>query len=384
MPSSPDADDTLSDTRTVILTTSRLTPMDARAGWVHSLLMLQGAEPGKRLPVGALPLRMGRRAPCELVLADTEVSGLHCQVNAEAGMDTLIVTDLGSTNGTFVDGHRVQRSAALPVGGVLQLGRQVLRHEFRAPHEAASADALERDLERAANYIRSMLPAPLRHGPVRTEWLFQPSALLGGDGFGAFQIDEDHFAGYLIDVSGHGIGAAVHTVAVLNVLRQKALPGVDLANPGQVLGKLNQMFPMEEHGGLFFTMWYGVYQASRRHLCFASAGHHPAYLVGAQRVVAEPLHTRNPMIGALPDHVFTQGQAQVPPGSVLYVFSDGVFEVQTPEGRPWRLGDFVPLLTQAPQPGLTEPERLVAAVRQQARPGPPEDDVSMLSVTFLS
>ena len=79
-----------------------------------------------------------------------------------------------------------------------------------------------------------------------------------------------------------------------------------------------------------------------------------------------------------------QGQAQVPPGSVLYVFSDGVFEVQTPEGRPWRLGDFVPLLTQAPQPGLTEPERLVAAVRQQARPGPPEDDVSMLSVTFLS
>ena len=69
---------------------------------------------------------------------------------------------------------------------------------------------------------------------------------------------------------------------------------------------------------------------------------------------------------------------------MLHLFSDGVFEVQTPEGRPWRLADFVPLLTQAPQPGLTEPERLVAAVRQRAMPGPPEDDVSMLSVTFLS
>jgi serine phosphatase RsbU (regulator of sigma subunit) len=377
-------DDTFSDTRTVILTTSRLSPVASRADWLHTLVVQQGAEPGKRLAVGALPLRMGRRAPCELVLADTEVSGMHCQVSAEPGVDSLTVTDLGSTNGTFVDGQRVVQAATLPIGALLQLGRQVLRHEFRPPQDAASADELERDLERAANYIRSMLPPPMRQGPVRTEWFFQPSARLGGDGFGNFQIDDDHFAGYLIDVSGHGIGAAVHTVSVLNVLRQKALPGVDLADPTQVLNKLNAMFPMDEHGGLFFTMWYGVYQASTRRLSFASAGHHPAYLVGAQRLHAEPLQTRNPMIGVLPGHAFTQAAVPVAEGSVLYVFSDGIFEVDTPAGKPWRLADFVPLLTAPLHSGLTEPERLVAAVRQQARPGPPDDDVSMLSVTFLS
>lgn len=372
------------DTRTVIVTTARASAAASRADWVHSLVVHQGAEPGRRFTVGTLPLRLGRRAPCELVLADTEVSGVHCQVSAEPGADALTVTDLGSTNGSFIDGQRVQHTAVFPSGALLQVGRQVLRHEFRPPHEAASADELERDLERAANYIRSMLPPPMRQGPVRTDWYFQPSARLGGDGFGNFQVDDDQFAGYLIDVSGHGIGAAVHTVSVLNVLRQKALPGVDLAEPSQVLAKLNDMFPMDEHGGLFFTMWYGVYRASTRQLRYASAGHHAAYLVDAQRLGAQPLQTRNPMIGAMPGHAYTQAGVAVPPGAMLHVFSDGVFEIETPAGRAWRLGDFVPLLTAPMQPGLTEPERLVAAVRQQARPGPPDDDVTMLTVTFLS
>jgi serine phosphatase RsbU (regulator of sigma subunit) len=334
--------------------------------------------------VNAVPIRLGRRAPCEWLLADTEVSGLHCQVQAVAGVDALTVTDLGSTNGSFVDGQRVAGSAALPHGALLQIGRHVFRHEFRAPLEAATADELARDLQRAADYIRSMLPPPVRQGPVRTEWFFQPSAQLGGDAFGHLKIDDDHFAGYLLDVSGHGIGAAVHTVAVLNVLRQMALPGVDFVDPGQVLAKLNAMFPMDQHGGLFFTMWYGVYRVSTRQLFFASAGHHPAYLVDAQRLGAQPLQTRNPMIGAMPDRTFLQSSVAVPEGALLHVFSDGVFEVETPAGKPWRLADFLPLLTAPPQPGLTEPERLVRAVRQLARPGPPDDDVSMLTVTFLS
>ena len=82
--------------------------------------------------------------------------------------------------------------------------------------------------------------------------------------------------------------------------------------------------------------------------------------------------------------VFTGGCVAVPAASCLHVFSDGVFEIETVEGQSWRLADFVPLLSEPAQPGVTEPERLLAAVRQRARPAPPDDDISLLTVTFLT
>ena len=58
---------------------------------------------------------------------------------------------------------------------------------------------------------------------------------------------------------------------MLNVIRKIALPRTDFREPGQVLGELNKMFPMESHGSMFFTMWYGVYQLSTRTLRYALA-----------------------------------------------------------------------------------------------------------------
>jgi anti-anti-sigma factor len=106
-------------------------------------------------------------------------------------------------------------------------------------------------------------------GPIRAEWLFQPSALLGGDALGYGYIDADHFAIYMIDVSGHGAGAAMHSVSVLNILRQRALPA-NVRDPAKVLTTLNAKFQTEQHDGMYFTMWYGVYNVPHRTLRFAA------------------------------------------------------------------------------------------------------------------
>ncbi len=369
--------------RTVIVTLTREpAPAASREGWVHELVATQGDEPGRRMRIGPTPLRLGRRAPCEWLLADSQVSGQHCEVRL--GPDGQVqVSDHGSTNGSFIEGQRVQGTALLAPGALLQVGRQVFKHDFRPPQEAEREGALERDIAQASRYVQSLLPPPMRSGPVQTEWVFRPSARLGGDAFGYFALDGGRFAGYLIDVSGHGIAAAVHTVSVMNVLRQRALPGVDLADPGQVLAALNRMFGMEEHGGLFFTIWYGVYDAADRSLRYASGGHHPAFLVDAARSAALPLATRNPVIGALPEHVFACARVEVAPGSSLLVFSDGLFEVEGGDGRPQGLADFLPRLLQPALPGLSEPERLARAM-QPPQGGAPDDDVSVLAVTFLS
>ena len=354
--------------------------VDARQ---HYLLVLQGAQVGRRVAFGKQPLVLGRKPPADVMLVDTEVSSRHCEVAARGNAGDAQVTDLQSTNGTFVDGKPVQGSMRLANGARLQIGGQVFLHEFRSAAEIARSEGLEQDLEKANRYVQSLLPPPVQSGPVRTDWFFQPSAKLGGDAFGYYQLDEHQFAGYLIDVSGHGAGAAMHSVSVMNVLRQRALPDTDFGAPEQVLKRLNDMFQMESHAGMYFSIWYGVFDARTRCLRYASGGHHPAYLVLPGVTELMPLKTRNLVIGAMPEARFVAAQVQVPPGGQLHVFSDGVFEIITKTGQQWDLPDLLPLLQAAPHDSPQQAAWLHQAVTQVARDGPLDDDFSVMIVTFL-
>ncbi len=367
--------------RTMIRTVrGRVPAPDVRENWVHYLVFTDEAGIAQRLRLTEAPLRVGRRAPCELVLRDGEVSGVHCELQLRG--NDLFVSDRGSTNGTFVDGRRVFAAEVVPHGGVLQVGRQIIKHEFRDERELAQSQELDRDLAKAGDYVRSLLPPPLASGPLHTQWFFQPSARVGGDAFGYHPLDEQHWGLYLLDVSGHGVGAAMHGVSVMNTLRRHSLPDTDFFDPAQVLSRLNQMFQMDSHGGMFFTIWYGVYNTHTRSLRYASAGQHPAYVLSQGGGLPRPLQTRNLVIGAMPDASFEAASAQLEPGDRLYLFSDGVYEIVSQEGVVWQLEDFLPHLgtlhTQSPG---GEPAHLFRVVRGLARPGPLDDDFSLLVVT---
>src|ERR1700761_1096735 len=75
------------------------------AGHVHCLELLEGSDFGPLFILGRHETSIGRTPPADIVLADSEVSRLHCRLSLDN--DVLTVSDLGSTNGTFVDGVRV-------------------------------------------------------------------------------------------------------------------------------------------------------------------------------------------------------------------------------------------------------------------------------------
>ena len=97
---------------------------------------------------------------------------------------------------------------------------------------AESQKQLADEVAQAAKYVCSLLPAPIQTGPVRVDWRFVPSTQLGGDSFGYHWLDDEHFAVYLLDVSGHGVGASLLSVSALNVLRSQSLPNTDFRDPG--------------------------------------------------------------------------------------------------------------------------------------------------------
>ncbi len=345
----------------------------------HLLLVHAENAPPRHIALNLLPMTIGRTAPSELILEGSTVSRRHCRF--ERAGDRIVITDLGSTNGTFVDGERIEAPIALDDGARLTIGAYTLNYHRRSQQELAGWEALDRELAEAHDYVLSVLPSPLTSGPVLAEWFYQPCTRLGGDAFGYQMIDSRSFAAFMMDVAGHGAGSALFSVTVANVLRQGMLPGVDFRDPSAVLRGLNRMFPMERHNNLFFTMWYGVYDTVDRTLTYATAGHHPAFMLPAGGTQTIPLGTRNPSIGIAADREVISSRAPVSPGSSLFLFSDGVFEITDGEGRDWGLEQILSMLPVMATEG--GPQRLYDTVRKAARPGPLEDDFSALALRFV-
>jgi predicted component of type VI protein secretion system len=87
------------------------------------LVMHSGPTPGKTFPLEGDVLTIGREAGNQIVINDAEVSRKHTQLVFQGGK--FIITDLGSTNGTFVNGQRLTGQHVLQPGEVVSLGEQI-------------------------------------------------------------------------------------------------------------------------------------------------------------------------------------------------------------------------------------------------------------------
>ncbi|WP_414567496.1 SpoIIE family protein phosphatase [Nostoc sp. CCY 9925] len=243
---------------------------------------------------------------------------------------------------------------------------------------------LETELAEAADYVRSLLPSPLV-GAVTTENLFIPSAQLGGDCFGHNWIDDDHLAIYLLDVSGHGVGSALLSVSVLNVLRSQSLPNTNFCQPSEVLKALNHAFQMRKHGDKYFTIWYGVYHRLKRQLIYANAGHPPALLLSSPsttNIQIQQLISLDLPIGFLPDVEFDNAVFEVQENSSLYIFSDGAYEINQPDGTILGLDAFINLLTKCSQTDICNLNQLLANLLSFNTQDNLDDDLSLVKVNF--
>jgi len=202
-------------------------------------------------------------------------------------MDEVIVIDLESSNGTFVDGKKL--SGGGPLASARAAGRLPRpRARWRIRKEVEESQELDRELEQAWHYIQSMLPAPLATGPIQADWVLVPCTRLGGDAFGYRFLDSRHFAIYLIDVSGHGTGAAMHAVSVIQRASPDHASGSGLPRPREGPCRIECDVPHGDARNLYLTVWYGVYDLETRTLAYGSAGHHPSYLVGLHATARRP------------------------------------------------------------------------------------------------
>jgi sigma-B regulation protein RsbU (phosphoserine phosphatase) len=215
-----------------------------------------------------------------------------------------------------------------------------------ATRQLEAADVrMKRDLEAAARIQRALLPSPdLRVPGISAAWAFQPSTELAGDLFNLFPLGEDHAGFYVLDVSGHGVPAALVSMAVTRLLNpapgRSVLFQADpnrpgqyrLASPSSAILRLNEFFPFDPRTAQYFTLVYCLLNCSSGELRYTAAGHIPPILVPKSGDV-RLLEPGGPPVGLLTSPEIAEHTVHLAPGDRIYLCTDGILEAENPAGQ---------------------------------------------------
>jgi phosphoserine phosphatase RsbU/P len=271
-------------------------------------------------------------------------------------------------------------------------------------HRLAEANfQLRRDLELAAKIQRSLLP-------VRTPtfdnyefaWRYEPCEQLGGDNLNIMALSESQIGFYVLDVSGHGVQAALMSVAVNHLLepsqddtsvvnrpnrrrQHESEPGHFASAPHDVAERLNRHFTFDLTVAQYFTMIYAVLDRDAKTCRYVSTGHPPPIHLTADGEV-NVLESRGLPIGILQPgdagyEPFSEQFVQLKSGDRLCIYSDGIVESHNHNSKEFGVDGLARLLKETRHKSLDESlDTVFAAVSDWRGGGPLSDDLSMLGL----
>lgn len=255
-------------------------------------------------------------------------------------------------------------------------------------------DSLDRDLVQARTFQQSLLRArvrPFRGGQVTL--LLHPSGHVGGDLVGAFPVGARHMGLFAIDVSGHGVSAALMTARLAGLFSGEspasnigmepcAGGGFRPRSPAMVAARLNRMMLHELASEHYCTLFYAVLDIAAGEVCMVQAGH-PHPLVQRAGGGIEVLGSGGLPIGLIDEAEHGEFTCRLAPGDRLLVVSDGVTESVTTDGDQLGEAGLADLLHRLwDVTGETFHEALLWHLATDA-PGPDfADDVSSLLVEY--
>ena len=283
-----------------------------------------------------------------------------------------------------------ERTAELSKANSL-LEQQVAERK-RAQEKLQKANQrMKSDLEVAAKIQKSLLPkAPPDVAGVNFAWLFKPCQELAGDIINVFVLDEQQVGLYILDVSGHGVAAALLSVTLNRVLSPVPSPHsllkqhversrYRLLPPAEVAEQLNRQFPMDPTTGQYFTLLYGILSLQTREFRYVCAGHPgPVHLSGSGEPVI--VETQGLPIGFFKDAIYEEHSITMKPGDRLYLYSDGITEAMNENGEEFGKGRLLGALDLGRTSVISKNE----AVQLTGHTPVPQSSLSAADRRFLS
>ena len=201
--------------------------------------------------------------------------------------------------------------------------------------EIARREKLNREIEIAREVQERLFPQRLPEIDGLDYFGLCRTALgVGGDYYDFLPLPEGKLGIALGDVSGKGIAAALTMASLQASLRADAMrAGDDLAG---LIARVNMMLYDASTVDRYATLFYAQYDPATRRLTYVNAGHCPPILLRAatnRRV--ERLDKGGTVVGLVPDMTYEQAQADLCPGDLLVIYTDGFSEAMSPKLEEW-------------------------------------------------
>ena len=259
-------------------------------------------------------------------------------------------------------------------------------------------ERIEEDLAAAADIQRSLLPQKIDSiDHLAVAWKFKPCDKIGGDIFNIAQLDDNHWGIYMLDVSGHGVPAAMVAVSVFQNLHPQAgrilmRPGDSqqvrtIRSPAKVLDKLDLEYTFDRFNN-FFTINYVILDAATGYFTGSSAGHPPPIIIRKNGSL-DIMTTGSPPIGTrdlrlFEEHItFPEEKMRLNRGDKLILYTDGVFEYQNRQGEFYGNQRFHRKLTELKDKTVADLiDMQFQALMDFGKGMEPKDDISLLGIEF--
>ena len=263
--------------------------------------------------------------------------------------------------------------------------QSIVKYMDELQDTAAQKTSIERDIHIASAIQMGMLPTNFPTYPDRDDvQIFAslvPAKEVGGDLFDFYFRDEKLYF-CIGDVSGKGVPASLFMAVTRSIFRtvsaHETMPDCIVTAMNKTIAEMNKRY-------MFVTLFVGVLDLHTGHLHYCNAGHDAPLLVG-QGISELPCDSNIP-VGFRPQWQYTLQEAQIFPGTTIFLFTDGLTEAMNAVKEQFQMARVNDVAVQALAHGEQQPRQLIAlmtdAVSQFVGDAEQSDDLTMMAIQYI-
>jgi len=255
---------------------------------------------------------------------------------------------------------------------------------IRLFHDALEKQRLEEEMAIAHDIQKRLLPGSFPQlEKVEIYGMNIPCRHVGGDFFFFFQLDDQHIAITIGDVSGKGVGASLLMSNLHAGLHSLVEPDCDLP---ELVSRLNNLIHAATNYDKFITFFYAEVDLLSLKLRYVNAGHNPPYVFHKDGSFYT-LNDGGLILGMMPNVSYEMGEIDLNPGDYLITFTDGVTEAKAANNDMYEEERLEALIkdTVVQNKSITQfADILIQQLDQFCLNEPQTDDITMLGLKVLA
>lgn len=269
-------------------------------------------------------------------------------------------------------------------GAFNSMTRQLKQHVAALTEQTAAREKVESEMRIARQIQTDLLPRTFPPFPDRKEFELHavnvPARRVAGDFYDFFFVDQDLLTVVVGDVSGKGMPAALLMAVTRTIVRNLAMEGL---SPGKIVERANTLLLSDTSNGMFVTLFLLQYDPMRGSIRYVNAGHPRPYRLEGRGGAAPFGEITGALLGVCTSNEvgpFLEAEDQLQAGETLLIFTDGLTEARSPDGKMLRDSGALALAGQHARSGVRELcERLVVEL-DRFQGSQPSDDVTLLAL----